>query len=765
MAASQAATFNLQEFTDAGQLLVGGRLYTYAYGTTAQKIAYTDPAGTVPQTYTADGAGGQYIALNARGELPAPLYLGTGSYDLTLKRADGSTVWTRKADGVDNAVNAAVAALAAPGGSDLIGFNAVGAGAVQRSLLDRGRDKVSAFDFMTSTQIANVRNGIPTDVTAALQAAINSQPTFSGTVELPPGNYRLTAPLITAGKGLVLCGSSRYGTYLTAADGATFDMLRIAHQQCEVHHIIFRPGSAAQVPIRVYAGRANIHDNYLLAAVNNAGIGILLNDTNPDTGAFVAGAYCHSIWDNVIGDSGFAFANGIYENTTQGIQACRFIENLILSDRPIQVNKGGANTYRDNLLQSSTGTASTKAGVGITLGAGVVGEKIQGNYFELHLAMIETRSTDNTYQLFHAVANHNDNCAAAVADAGAGNYVIEDTVGKVVNYFKWSTRYTASQYGINTPSGVPTFGTDTSGNCFFGASSGASHIINRVGSTEGSVVMNWQAAGVSIGYIQDARGTGINGANTFFAMNKHSTTGRSVNAAGTVNTSGADYAEYMRKSDDCGVVVKGQIVGIDGDGKITDRWTAALAFGTKSTDPSYVGGDTWAVHLGARPEKPVQIELEYAGVIAGRKPVEPEQVGSVAKDAAAWASYCRALADWESVHAQEEADRTAYAQQVDQADADYKAAMKAWEAANAKYDIDHEAARAKVDRIAFAGQVPVNVMGAQPGQYVVPVQDGDGIKGIAKNEADMTLAEYMRAIGKVIAIEADGRARIIVKVA
>jgi hypothetical protein len=47
----------------------------------------------------------------------------------------------------------------------------------------------------------------------------------------------------------------------------------------------------------------------------------------------------------------------------------------------------------------------------------------------------------------------------------------------------------------------------------------------------------------------------------------------------------------------------------------------------------------------------------------------------------------------------------------------------------------------------------------------VPVPDGDGIKGIAMNDADMTLAAYMRAIGKVIAIEPDGRARIIVKVA
>jgi hypothetical protein len=98
--ASQAGSFNVQELSDTGAPLSGGRLYTFSYGTTTQKTAYTDAAGTIPHTYTSDGAGGQYIALNSRGELPAPLYLGSGSYDLALKRSDGSSVWTRRADGL-----------------------------------------------------------------------------------------------------------------------------------------------------------------------------------------------------------------------------------------------------------------------------------------------------------------------------------------------------------------------------------------------------------------------------------------------------------------------------------------------------------------------------------------------------------------------------------------------------------------------------------------------------------------------------------------
>lgn len=74
-----------------------------------------------------------------------------------------------------------------------------------------------------------------------------------------------------------------------------------------------------------------------------------------------------------------------------------------------------------------------------------------------------------------------------------------------------------------------------------------------------------------------------------------------------------------------------------------------------------------------------------------------------------------------------------------------------------------EAARATVDRMAFAGQVPVNVLGAKPGDYIVPTNDGDKIKGIAVSSP--TFEQYKDAVGRVISIGADGRATILVKVA
>ena len=204
-------------------------------------------------------------------------------------------------------------------------------------------------------------------------------------------------------------------------------------------------------------------------------------------------------------------------------------------------------------------------------------------------------------------------------------------------------------------------------------------VVTKGSSTEGDEIFQAQGGGTGALRVFKVNSLGNNTAAAATWIRKNSSTDRSINAAGTVNASGADYAEYMAKAGDF-TIAKGDICGINPNGKLTNVFANAVGFVVKSTDPSYVGGDSW----GADIEDPVQLETE----------------------------------------------------------------------------------RQKVDRIAFAGQVPVNVMDASPGQYIVPMPTTQGgITGIAKDEADLTLAEYMRAVGKVIAIEDDGRARIIVKVA
>jgi hypothetical protein len=59
---------------------------------------------------------------------------------------------------------------------------------------------------------------------------------------------------------------------------------------------------------------------------------------------------------------------------------------------------------------------------------------------------------------------------------------------------------------------------------------------------------------------------------------------------------------------------------------------------------------------------------------------------------------------------------------------------------------------------------PLNIQGATPGNYIIPLRNADGSIGIAAvAHADMSFSQYQSAVGRVISILADGRANVIVK--
>ena len=211
MPASLSGVFNVQCLTDAGAPAASYRLYTYAQGTTTHKTAYTDAAGLVAHTYTADGIGGQFIALNARGELPAPFFLASGPYDLALKTPAGATVWTRYAVGSADSVAAAMAdianAVSASNGAGQVGYNAalsyapgtIGA-AMRRSLsvLDY-MDVAQITDYQARTAVADMVGAL--DLTAPIQTAINAAYAAGQSLYFPPGAAKvagLEVPTTTA---------------------------------------------------------------------------------------------------------------------------------------------------------------------------------------------------------------------------------------------------------------------------------------------------------------------------------------------------------------------------------------------------------------------------------------------------------------------------------------------------------------------------------------------------------------------------------------
>ena len=234
----------------------------------------------------------------------------------------------------------------------------------------------------------------------------------------------------------------------------------------------------------------------------------------------------------------------------------------------------------------------------------------------------------------------------------------------------------ADQVAIST-GGTGRVFVSSNGNLLIGTTTNTARLTTASPGAEGTVEVSLLSGGCEF-FVNGAGGG--NAAACVQRIGSNTATSRAINTGGTVNALGTDYAEYMTKAGNF-IIAKGDICGITVDGLITNVFANAISFVVKSTNPSYVGGDTWGTGFDEDPE----------GL---------------------------------------------------------------------------EVARQTVDRIAFAGQVPVNVTDATPGQYIVPVVANDGgIAGIAKDEADLTLPEYMRAVGKVIAIEGDGRARIIVKVA
>lgn len=277
------------------------------------------------------------------------------------------------------------------------------------------------------------------------------------------------------------------------------------------------------------------------------------------------------------------------------------------------------------------------------------------------------------------------------------------------------------------------------GNLLVGVPTGTSHVIDRAAAEQTPIlIVSSRQTGVRSAMFYAVTGSdGWAGSGAALYLNAHSGTNRSINAKGTINAGGADYAEYMTKAAGCGLIAKGDVCGVNVDGHLTKVWADARSFVIKSTDPGVVLGDAWGQSVGPRPEGP------------GEEPAAPiAPPGAPASEAEADMEAWRAIVA--AYPAQQAAYQSAHAAWTT-AKAAYDTALPAWEAAL-------EVERQKVDRIAFAGQVPVNVSGTfAVGDYIIAAASGAGIKAVAVPEADITFDQYRRRLGKVWAVR-DGRA-------
>ena len=240
-----------------------------------------------------------------------------------------------------------------------------------------------------------------------------------------------------------------------------------------------------------------------------------------------------------------------------------------------------------------------------------------------------------------------------------------------------------------------------------GTLTGSSLVLSSSISTSGPA-----GVGITAATVTAMTGT-PNTADAALLVVQDSVTGRSINASGTINASGADYAEYMKlKRPE--KIAKGDIVGIDSEGLVTTRFSEAINFGVKSTNPGMVGGDSWFERV--KPEMPKEEIPAYNGAIDTNHP------------------------DFES-------DKKSYLDLVNSIKAKIEALMPAYIAELESWNSEMLAARSLVDRIAFCGIVPINIEGS-PGDFIIPKEgENDTITGVSVSSP--AHEDYINSVGRV----------------
>lgn len=184
-----------QFFDNNGDPLAGGKLYTYAAGSTTPAVTYTTSVGNVQNANP--------IELDSAGRITNEIWLvSSASYKFVMETATGSTLWTKDdipGIATSSDVDAFIASLAAASGSSLVGFQQAGAGASTRTVQAKLRETVSVKDF------GAVGNGTADD-TAAFQAAIDSTVNGFLSVYVPAGIYKITSQITISDDRVMIYG-------------------------------------------------------------------------------------------------------------------------------------------------------------------------------------------------------------------------------------------------------------------------------------------------------------------------------------------------------------------------------------------------------------------------------------------------------------------------------------------------------------------------------------------------------------------------------
>lgn len=646
-------------------------------------------------------------------------------------------------------------------GDALIGVKQPLSGAVARTQHDKNSEFVSITDFGSITGVAANDHAVFAlaqaaapfiEVPAGFAARVNSGLQYwkffgKGSV-WENGRLWSLSPFPQTGALLKGYTSRTYGKYESAAAAAFTANSNVAQtkENCQINGTttsalaVRNDYDHAAFFASCYSYTPDILDGtstYAANTITNAAIGVLYATGALKPGMFILTLHATPCLGEVQSVSGnVATVDGWYLQSTgaattpaNAIGAIVNPNNKVFGGNlEVSATGNGTTTGANRVAGLEIGVTTATSGTPVAGTYGVDLVSRGGSYMDLGFRM---RGKVN-YAFFSDPAGGNALYAFRADAPGRGLSVVDATVAPIE---------------VQVGGGA---------NTVFGVAPSGGLTISPLNTINGPLALNGN--GQTMAYTGSANAGytgGASGLAAVWTIQKNTATGRSGSISGTWNVGGADYSEYEWNNGL--MIVKGSVVGFKADGTLTLTFSEALRFGIKSTDPAIVGGDTWGTEDAIGLERPIEPVFEppaYDGP-TGPGPI-PE--GMVLPE--------DVRIDWLAREADARNAIAAWQASVDVARRIFDAAtMPAFLSQWQTWNDAIEAARQNVDRIAYCGKVPVNVLGAKPGDYLVAAVTAEGsITADAVPEQQINFEQYRRAVGRVNRILDDGRAEVAVMV-
>jgi hypothetical protein len=403
VALSSLAGAGWQFFGNNGLPLAGGKLFTYAAGTTTPLATYTSSSGVTPHANP--------IILDSAGRVPSEVWLtSSASYKFTLKTSANVEIWTKdNVPGIANSADLALYVLAADLDSTAAGKGAalVAGVTTAANILDYGAASTTSTSGFDSTAailaaIATGRNVFvpPLADPSAFYRVTAALPLLSGQVLFGAGVRSMIRQTSTNTNAVVVdaCTGTKVlnlgiwacGTKTSYSNGMGVD-IRAGSTRCEVE------GCTVKNHLGWGIGVANSSDNKILAnwliespatdSMTNDEIGGDIYIFRSSSNNIVIGNHCISgngvgVGVQTIDDGDFADGNQIIGNNIRdckmyGILAYRNAQSL--PSVPLQSVYGTVIT--GNRVRNTTGAVAELYN-GYIFGAGIYIQGAEGSIVE-----------------------------------------------------------------------------------------------------------------------------------------------------------------------------------------------------------------------------------------------------------------------------------------------------------------------------------------------------------------------------------------------